>query len=87
MASKLDPPPKNGEEKKLYLPMSFWSQIVETLDQKTSSISQIYGYGKISMSFVVFNGKVKDIVFNDEVRIRPEWDKAPLNKNENIDSL
>ena len=61
-----------------FMPMAFWSQMVTTLDQKTESISKIYGYGKITMEFVVFNGKVKDIVFNDEVRIRPDWSKPPL---------
>jgi hypothetical protein len=61
-----------------FLPMEFWSQIVKTMDLKSKSISQVYGYGKITMTFVVFNGKVKDVVFNDEVRVRPEWDKPPL---------
>jgi hypothetical protein len=83
MGAKLDETPK--PEVKTYLPMRFWSQIVETLDQKATSISQVYGFGKINMSLVIFNGKVKDIVFNDEVRIRPEWDKAPLNGSEKLD--
>jgi len=61
-----------------FLPMEFWSQIVQTMDLKSKSISEVYGYGKITMTFVVFNGKVKDVVFNDEVRVRPEWDKPPL---------
>jgi len=81
MATKLDekkPEPKAGEKATTFMPMAFWSQMVTTLDQKTESISKIYGYGKITMEFVVFNGKVKDIVFNDEVRIRPDWSKPPL---------
>ena len=74
-------PEQEGEKPKTYLPMSFWSQIVNTLDQKSESISKIYGYGKIDMSLIVFNGKVKDIIFNDEVRIRPDWDKPPLSES------
>jgi len=68
----------NEEVKATFLPMAFWSQIVQTLDVKTNSISEVYGYGKIKMELIVFNGKVKDVVFNDEVRVRPEWDKPPL---------
>jgi hypothetical protein len=84
MATKLDETKPAKEEKKAeekvttFMPMPFWTQLVSTLDQKTESISKIYGYGKITMEFVVFNGKVKDIVFNDEVRIRPDWSKPPL---------
>ena len=72
--------PKEKPEPQTFLPMSFWSQIVQTMDTKSKSISEVYGYGKITMTFVVFNGKVKDVVFNDEVRVRPEWDKPPLSK-------
>ena len=85
MATKLDEKPKEeakGEEKtKTFLPMPFWSQIVNTLDSKAQSVSEVYGYGKIDMSLIVFNGKVKDVIFNDEVRIRPDWDKPPLSES------
>jgi len=73
--------PKTEEKTTTYLPMAFWTQIVNTLDQKAESISKIYGFGKIDMSLIVFNGKVKDIIFNDEVRIRPDWDKPPLSES------
>jgi hypothetical protein len=69
---------KNEEMKTTFLPMAFWSQIVQTMDAKSQSISDVYGFGKLTVTFVVFNGKVKDVVFNDEVRVRPEWDKPPL---------
>lgn len=64
---------------KTYLPIAFWSQIIKTMDTKAHSISQVYGYGKITMEFVVFNGHVKDVIFNDEVRIRPDWKSPELN--------
>lgn len=64
-----------------FMPMAFWSQMVQTLDIKTKTISEVYGYGRITMELVVFNGKVKDVVFNDEVRVRPEWDKPPLSNS------
>jgi hypothetical protein len=81
MEAKLEPPVdanfKSGT-RPTFLPMEFWSQIVQTMDLKSRSISEVYGYGKITMTFVVFNGKVKDVVFNDEVRVRPDWEKPPL---------
>ena len=66
MAAKL----KGKPEYKPYLPVEFWSQIITTLDKKTRDISKVYGYGKISTTFTIYNGKIKDVVFNDEVRIR-----------------
>ena len=66
--------PSNGNT---YLPMDFWSQMVQTMDTKSRSLSEVYGFGKITMTFVFFNGKVKDVVFNDEVRLRPDWEKPP----------
>lgn len=64
-----------------YLPIAFWSQIIKTMDTKAQSISQVYGYGKITMEFVVFNGNVKDVIFNDEVRIRPNWKDPKFNED------
>jgi len=83
MATKLDDKPKEKEDEKVktFLPMAFWSQIVNTLDTKSESISKVYGFGKIDLSLIIFNGKVKDVIFNDEVRIRPDWDKPPLSES------
>ena len=67
MAAKLKP---KKPEYVPYLPMEFWSQIITTLDKKTRDVANVYGYGKISTTFTIYNGKIKDVVFNDEVRVR-----------------
>jgi hypothetical protein len=82
-AVKKDKPEKKEKQEPIttYLPMAFWSQIVDTLDNKSKSISEVYGFGKIDLSLIIYNGKVKDVIFNDEIRIRPDWDKPPLNNS------
>lgn len=61
---------KINEPVKTHLPMEFWTQMVRTMDDKVKNVASIYGYGKIGFTVILFNGKVKDIVFNDEVRVR-----------------
>ena len=72
---------KLDDKEKTHLPLTFWSQIIKTMDTKAEAISQVYGYGKIKMEFIVFNGHVKDVVFKDEVRIRPDWKSPELKKD------
>ena len=60
------------EKVALYLPLSFWSKILITLDRKIHSMADMYGYGSVSMQVVIRKGAIKDIVFNDEVRVRDE---------------
>lgn len=56
----------------LYMPLSWWSHIMVTLDRKIASLAGVYGFGSIRMDVVVREGKVKDVVFTDEARIRQD---------------
>lgn len=55
---------------KLYLPIEFWSEIMIHLDKKAEMLAQEYGYGRINLSLAIHEGKVKDVIFTDEIRIR-----------------
>lgn len=77
--------PNDLPKVELYLPLSFWSKIMITLDRKIHSLSDMYGFGSVSMQIIIRNGVVKDIVFSDEVRLReereiPKTDNLPLDK-------
>lgn len=56
----------------LYVPLKFWSMIMVTLDHKIEELSKGYGHGTIGMEIVVRKGKIKDVVFNDQLRVRQE---------------
>ena len=75
-----------SEKTNLYLPMSFWSSILATLDMKIENLSKTYGFGQINLSLIVHNGKVSEIYLTDEVRIRGMVEKfqttlIPTKKN------
>lgn len=63
---------------KLFLPIGFWSEVLVHLDKKTETLSELYGYGKVEMTITIMHGKVQDVIFNDEVRIRGLVDRAGL---------
>ena len=66
---------------KLHMPLSWWSKVMITMDQKISSLSEIYGYGSVSMEIVIRKGIVKDVVFSDEFRLRQDEDEIKENLN------
>ena len=55
---------------KLFLPVNFWSTILASLDSKVQALSESYGFGEVSLKLIIHRGKVTEIYFNDEVRIR-----------------
>ena len=68
---------------KLFLPVNFWSTILASLDSKVQALSESYGFGEVSLKLIIHRGKVTEIYFNDEVRIRglvEQFDK-PEKKN------
>ena len=75
-----------SEKTNLYLPMSFWSSILATLDMKIENLSRTYGFGQVNLSLIIHNGKVIEIYLTDEARIRGLLEKfetvlIPTKKN------
>ena len=68
--SKKVPMPPVPEKVDLFLPITFWSEILVTLDKKVQTLSQNYGFGQINVTIVVHDAQVKEVKFNDEIRIR-----------------
>ena len=58
------------EQLQLQMPPQFWAQVILTLDRKIAGIIEATGFGDIQIKFEVRNGRIKDVVFNDEVRTR-----------------
>lgn len=56
----------------MYLPLAFWSKIMMTLDRKVHSLADAHGFGSVSLQIMVRDGVVRDVVLNDEIRIREE---------------
>ena len=54
-------------KKPLYLPVTFWAELLSILDKKVQSISEINGSGKISFEVVISKGIVSNIYFQDKV--------------------
>ena len=71
MTKEVSDPPKV----KLHMPLAWWSKIMISMDSKIGSLSEIYGFGSVSMEVVIRRGKVKDVVLSDEIRLRQEEDK------------
>lgn len=69
------------DQKNLYLPLMFWSEILVVLDKKIEQLTKDYGFGRVSMTIVSHNGKITDVLFNDEVRVRGLVEKAESKKN------
>jgi hypothetical protein len=67
---------ESNKKVNLHLPLSFWSEILMTIDRKVQTICENYGYGKVGMSVIIHKGKVIDVVFDDEIRVRGLVDKA-----------
>ncbi len=66
----------NVDEKRTFLETGFWLKMIEIMDIKTRYIAEAHGFGKIRMEFIVQDGKVIDVVFNDEFRVRANLIKS-----------
>ena len=60
------PPPKTV----LYLPTEFWTSVMIQMDEKIRIVARDFGYGKLSLTLPVYNGKLTDVIFTDEIRIK-----------------
>jgi hypothetical protein len=56
----------------LFLPLAWWSKVMLMLDRKISAMSEVYGFGSVSMEVTIHKGKVKDVVLLDKARVRQE---------------
>lgn len=63
-------PAKSTNSKKLFLPADFWSSVLATLDMKAQVIAEDYGYGKLNLTLIFHRGKVSEIYFTDEIRVK-----------------
>lgn len=80
--SKKIPMPPLPDKVDLFLPLTFWSEILITLDKKLQALSQNYGYGSVKITIVVHDGEVKEVNFDDNIRIRGLVEKSKPSKNE-----
>lgn len=74
--------PPVPEKVELFLPIAFWSEMLLTLDKKVQTLARIYRFGKVSLTIVVHDGEVKEVVFNDDIRVRG-LDKLGYGINQN----
>jgi hypothetical protein len=54
----------------MHMPVSWWSQVISTLDRKIEGMSKITGFGEITLQLIMREGVIRDIVFKDEVTLR-----------------
>ena len=74
--------PEKTEKVKLFLPITFWTEIVTTLDRKIETLCEVYGYGKISLGVTIKEGTVQSVSFNDDVTVRGLVEKAKMKEKE-----
>ena len=70
---KIPMPPTRTQ---LFLPIVFWSSLMLHLDKKIESIIKNYGFGQVEMMVKIHKGKIMEVSFNDEVRVRELVEKA-----------
>lgn len=75
-------PLKTTNSKKLFLPVDFWSSILATLDMKAQTISEGYGYGKLGLTLIFHRGKVSEVYFTDEIRVKGILEKFESSQTE-----
>lgn len=72
---------KKEERVKMFMPLSWWSQMMMGLDRKIETMSQVYGFGTISLDIEIRNGIVKDVVLRDEIRVRQDVPEKSEDEN------
>lgn len=60
---------------KLYMSIGFWMEVLTTIDRKIEFTCEGYKYGSVDVKFIIQDGAVSQIVFNDEVRIKGAFQK------------
>jgi len=83
------PTPPLPDKVDLFLPLNFWSEILITLDKKLQALSTGYGYGSVKITITVHDGEVKEVMFDDNIRIRGlvEKSKTQGKKLDNKDTV
>ena len=59
----------------LFLPVSFWSDVVVNLDKRAEMVIA-NGYGDIAVTIRIHQGKITGIIFNENVSLRDTILKA-----------
>lgn len=54
----------------LYLPAKFWSTVLASLDAKTEVLCEQVGFGEVTLTLKVHRGKITEVYFADEMRVR-----------------
>ncbi len=62
------------EKQELFMPAEWWAKIIPSLDEKIKIMATGPKFGKITFEIVVSKGRVRDLVFTDEVRIRNDFE-------------
>ena len=70
------PPPPPPLKEELYVPASFWLEILSHMDRKIRALCEEFGYGEIGLTIRVHKEKIMEVKFTDEVRIRGLVEKA-----------
>lgn len=58
------------EKTALFLPLSFWSKVILTLDRKVEMLCKQYGYGNVRLDLPIHKHHVLEAIFSDEIRVR-----------------
>lgn len=64
------------QKARLYMSVEFWSSVMSALDGKIESVSEKTGHGNIEVKFVIQDGRVSQVVFGEETRMRGKFTKA-----------
>lgn len=75
--SNIPPPPL--VKPNLFLPLSFWSEIMVHLDKKVETVIKHYGYGKIGMQIKIHKSEIIEVAFSDDISVRGLVEKARNN--------
>lgn len=71
-------------EDTMFQPIAFWSDVIKTLDNRIKIIAQAQRFGETGVNIIVKHGKVVDVIFKEEVRIRQDVkDDKQTQKNTN----
>ena len=62
--------------RQLYLPLPFWLDVISYLDKKAELALTGSGHGIITMTIKMHKGKIHEIMFGEELRVRDVIEKV-----------
>lgn len=71
---KIPMPPVPARE--FFIPLSFWTDLIMTLDKRAEMIAEGSGYGVIAIDVKLQNGKVYEVGIEEKTRLRNIVEKA-----------